>query len=181
MKIVAFDVKPREELKKEIDFEYADLDTLLQKSDIITIHVPGIPQTKNMVDEEQFSKMKDGVVLINTARGAVVEVDALTDALASGKVSAAGLDVLPEEPAIRDDTALLRERFREEYDMDALLADHVLLRQKNVIVTPHSAFNTTEAVRRILDTTVDNITAFERGEPENVVNAEDAGLDHERE
>lgn len=170
MELIAFDVVRKEGLEEEIGFEYVELDELLERADIITVHVPLNDETEGLLGAEQFQRMKEGVVLINTARGAIVDVEALTDALASGKVAAAGLDVLPEEPAIRDDTALLRERFREDYDMDALLADHVLLRQKNVIVTPHSAFNTTEAIQRILDTTVDNILSFEQGEPENLVN-----------
>lgn len=169
MELLAFDVVQKEELTDEIGFEYVELDELLPRSDVITIHVPLNDSTRGMIAGAQFDRMKDGVVLINTARGAIVDVEALTDALASGKVAAAGLDVLPEEPAIRDDTALLRERFRTEHDMDALLAGHVLLRQKNVIVTPHSAFNTTEAIQRILDTTVENIAAFDRGEPRNLV------------
>ncbi|MFP4623353.1 MAG: hydroxyacid dehydrogenase [Gemmatimonadota bacterium] len=172
MELVAFDVVRKEELADEIGFEYVELDELLGRADVVTIHVPLNDATRGMIGPEQFDRMKDGVVLINTARGAIVDVEALTDALADGKVAAAGLDVLPEEPAIRDDTALLRERFRKEFDLNALLANHVLLRQKNVIVTPHSAFNTTDAIQRILDTTVDNIVAFDAGEPENVVSAE---------
>lgn len=172
MELVAYDVVRKEDLAEEIGFEYAELEDLLGRSDVITIHVPLNDSTRGMIAAERFEQMKDGVVLINTARGAIVDVEALTDALANGKVSAAGLDVLPEEPAVRDDTALLRKRFRKDHDLSALLADHVLLRQKNVIVTPHSAFNTTEAIQRILQTTVENIAAFERGEPENLVEGE---------
>jgi D-lactate dehydrogenase len=169
MELLAFDVVKKEGAAAELGFDYVELEDLLARADVITIHVPLNDSTRGMIGEEEFERMKEGVVLINTARGAVVEVEALTNALASGKVAGAGLDVLPEEPAVRDDTALLRERFRQEHDMDALLADHVLLRQKNVIVTPHSAFNTTEAIQRILDTTVDNISAFGAGQPENLV------------
>ncbi len=172
MELVAFDVVQKEELTEELGFEYLELDELLGRADVITIHVPLNDSTRGMIGPEQFEQMKDGVVLINTARGALVDVEALTEALAGGKVAGAGLDVLPEEPAVRDDTALLRERFRRDHDLDVLLADHVLLRQKNVIVTPHSAFNTTEAIQRILDTTVENIVAFGRGEPDNLVDTE---------
>jgi D-lactate dehydrogenase len=113
--------------------------------------------------------MKDGVALINTSRGAVIDTEALMHALADGKVAAAGLDVLPEEPVIREEAELLRAAFSREHNLEALLADHILLRLRNVVVTPHSAFNTREAVQRIVDTTIDNIIAFAEGKPQNVV------------
>jgi len=89
-------------------------------------------------------------------------------ALAEGKL-AAGLDVLPEEPVIREEAELLRSVYERRHNLEDLLADHVLLRLRNVIVTPHSAFRTREAIQRILDTTVRNIDAFARGEPGNIV------------
>jgi D-lactate dehydrogenase len=80
-----------------------------------------------------------------------------------------GLDVLPEEPTIREEAELLRSIFQKKHNLEALLAGHILLRMRNVVITPHSAFNTHEAVGRILETTVENIDAFARGEPRNVV------------
>ncbi len=100
----------------------------------------------------------------------VLEVEpALLRALAEGKVAGAGLDVLPEEPAIREEAELLRSVFHREHNLEALLVDHILLQRRNVIVTPHIAFNTREAVQRILETTVQNILAFIRGQPQNIV------------
>ena len=113
--------------------------------------------------------MKDGAVLINTARGQVVHNQALVKALAEGKIAAAGLDVLPEEPVIREEAELLRSVYQRKHDLDALLADSVLMRLRNVVVTPHNAFNTREAVDRILDTTAENIEGFLAGEPVNTV------------
>lgn len=84
-------------------------------------------------------------------------------------MSAAGLDVLPMEPVIREEAELLRSVYEEKHDLSSLLADEVLARMRNVVVTPHSAFNTREAVRRILDTTVENIRAYVRGQPGNVI------------
>jgi D-lactate dehydrogenase len=84
-------------------------------------------------------------------------------------VAAAGLDVLPEEPTIREEAELLRSMFHEEHDLQAILAGHILLRLRNVIITPHTAFYTREAVHRILETTVENITRFAEGSPQNVV------------
>lgn len=162
MKVLAFDVKPREELKKDIDFEYVGLDVLLEQSDVITLHVPGIPQTENMIDSEQFSKMKDGVVLINTSRGTVVNIQAMVKALADGKVKGAGLDVLPEEPAVHEEAEMLRTIYQNEnkQKISSLLADNALMRMRNVIVTPHSAFFTNEAVDRIMNKTIENINSF---------------------
>jgi D-lactate dehydrogenase len=113
--------------------------------------------------------MKDGVVLINTARGSLVDTQALLHALADGKVAAAGLDVLPDEPSIREEAELLRSFFDKKHDLESLFANHVLLHMRNVIITPHSAFNTKEAVERILITTGENIIGFAKGELKNTV------------
>lgn len=107
--------------------------------------------------------------VINTARGDVIDTRALIQALTSGKVAAAGLDVLPDEPMMREEAELICSIFCDQYDLRNLVANHVLLRMRNVIVTPHSAFNTREAVSRIVRTTVDNIRAFLNGAPRNVV------------
>lgn len=160
MRVVAYDVRQREDLAEELGFPYLDLHDLLAESDVITIHVPGTESTQSLLSHEEFQKMKDEIVLINTSRGSVVDVKALTEALADGKVAAAGLDVLPDEPAVREEAELLRAAFRKQHDLDRLLADHLLLRLRNVYITPHSAFNTREAVQRIFDTTVKNITTF---------------------
>lgn len=171
MKLLAFDVKPKEDLPDELGFEYREkMIDVIAGSDVLTLHVPANEKTKNMISAEEFEAMKEGAVLINTSRGSVVNVRAMIEALASGKLKAAGLDVLPEEPVIGEEAELLRSAFTKEHDLETLLADHILLRLRNVIVTPHSAFNTREAVTRILDTTKQNIDAYIKGEPQNVVN-----------
>jgi D-lactate dehydrogenase len=169
MNVVAFDVIEDDEFAREMGFEYVPMDQLLEQSDIITLHVPENEKTHHLLSRDEFKKMKDGVILINTARGGVVEVNALIEALATGKVAAAGLDVLPEEPVIREEAELLRSFYQKEHNLDTLLADHILLRLKNVYITPHSAFNTKEAVMRILETTVENIEKYAGGQPRNVV------------
>lgn len=171
MEVIAFDVKPRADEAKSIGFEYRDMDELLRESDVISLHVPSNDKTRGMIDHEAFEKMKDGVVLINTSRGDIVEIQALVRALAERKIAAAGLDVLPEEPTIREEAELLRTVFEREHNLQTLLADHILTHMRNVIVTPHSAFNTREAVHRIIDTTIENIVAYDKGEPCNQVNA----------
>lgn len=174
MELLAYDVVRRDDLADEIGFAYVELDELLERSDVLTLHVPLNDATHGMLGREQFARMKDGVVIVNTSRGPIIDVEALTDALAEGKVAGVGLDVLAEERAVRDDRALLDESARSGHDTDTLLVNHLLLRQDNVLVTPHIGFNTREAVRRIVETTIGNILAFERGEPENVVTGGDA-------
>lgn len=169
MNVLAYDVEPDQEFAEQEGFDYVSFEDLLERSDIISLHVPLNDKTRAMIGEEEFERMKDGVVLINTARGQIVDVEALLFALSSGKVAAAGLDVLPEEPAIREEAQLLHRIFRERHDLRTVLADHVLLRMRNVIITPHSAFNTREAIGRILDTTVENIRAFVADAPINTV------------
>lgn len=168
MKVLAFDVKPREEIAREIGFDYVELKELLSRSDVISLHVPGSEKTKNMISTDEFAAMKEGAVLINTARGTIVDTRAMLGALAEGRLRAAGLDVLPEEPALSEEQELLRSYFHEQHKTDTLLADHILLRMRNVVVTPHTAFSTQEAVQRILDTTRKNIEGFIAGEPKNL-------------
>ncbi len=169
MEVLAFDVAPDDAFASRLRFRYVDMDTLLSRSDVITLHVPANERTHHLLSHHEFERMKDGVILINTARGSVVDVHAMVEALASGKVRAAGLDVLPEEPAIREEAELLHRVFHEKHNLEALLADHILLRLKNVVITPHSAFFTREALERILETTVENIEGFVRGHGRNVV------------
>lgn len=169
MNTLAFDMRPDPALEPKLGFRYVGMDELLKLSDIITLHVPANEKTFHMIDAEQFAKMKRGVVLVNTSRGTTVNIEALLHALADGRVSAAGLDVLPDEPVIREEAELLSSFFRKAHDMSTLLANHILLRMRNVYITPHNAFNTREAVERILDTTVSNINAFISGYPRNTV------------
>ncbi|XKH59117.1 NAD(P)-binding domain-containing protein [Halomonas sediminis] len=169
MDVLAFDINPDEGAAHELEFDYVAMDHLLRSADIITLHVPASSRTRHLIGAEAFEKMKDGVVLINTARGDVVDIRALARALAEQKVAAAGLDVLPYEPVIREETELLRSVYEENQDLSSLLANEVLVRMKNVVVTPHSAFNTREAVQRILDTTLENVRRFVEGKPVNVV------------
>ena len=169
METVAFDVKPKAEMADKLGFRYASLEDVLATADIITLHVRANPKTENLISTEQFNQMKDGVLLINTSRGSIVDTQALLKAIAEGKVAAAGLDVLPEEPVMREEAELLRSVYSKRHNLDTLLADHVLLRLRNVIITPHSAFNTHEAVQRIAETTIANIEAFTQGQPQAVV------------
>ncbi len=171
MEVLAFDVEPQDELAREVGFTYVDLPDLLSRADVVSLHVPATEATENMLSHDEFSVIKKGSVLINTARGSVVDTEAMLKALSDGRIAAAGLDVLEEEPTVREEGELLRSFFRERHKLDNLLADHLLLRMRNVIVTPHSAFNTRDALNQILQTTRDNVESFIAGEPRNLARA----------
>jgi D-lactate dehydrogenase len=171
MEVVAFDVHPDEEAARCLGFRYAAFERVLGEADVLTLHVPATPETRHLLSDRAFAAMKPGAVLINTARGNVVDVAALVRALADERLAAAGLDVLPEEPLIREEAQIFRAGGRQPQDLRALVANHVLLRFPNVLVTPHNAYNTEDAVRRIIETTLGNIEAFARGAPVNVVAA----------
>lgn len=172
MEVVAHDIQEDEEAAKRLGFEYVPFEELLERADIVTLHVPGSKKTEGLIGADEFKRMRDGVILINTSRGSVVDIRALTRALAEGKVAGAGLDVLPEEPVIREEAELLRSVYQRRRDLESLLAGHILMHLRKVIVTPHTAFNTVEAVQRIIDVTVENIKAFAQGEPKNLVMAQ---------
>ena len=149
MNVLAFNRSQSEE-GRQIG-TYVDLDTLLARSDIITLHCPLFPETEKIINAGSIGKMKDGAMLINTARGALVDEAALADALNSGKLRGAALDVVSREP---------------------IRQDNPLLSCKNCILTPHIAWAPIESRRRLLDTVVENIRAFLDGKPQNVVNLE---------
>jgi D-lactate dehydrogenase len=172
MKVVAYDLHPNDAAAARLDFAYKDLDRLLSDSDVVTLHVPSTSGTLRLISDREFSRMKPGAILINTARGHIVDVEALVRALADGKLRGVGLDVLPQEPLIREEAAIFhQEAVRDAEDFKALVANHVLLRFPNVIVTPHNAYNTEAALHRIIATTLANIEAFAQGKPQNVVSA----------
>ncbi len=169
MNIVAYDINKDEEFAKEIGFKYVEMDELFKESDIITLHVPYNKHTHHLINMETLSRLKKGVVLINTSRGAVVETDAIVEGLKQGVIAGAGLDVLEEEGPMFDHLIALGDSHPSAETLKTLLSNHYLIEHPNVIITPHNAFNTTEAVERILSTTVDNINAYKEGTPSNVV------------
>jgi len=169
MKVIGFDAFPNAELAQKFNFTYVLLEELLAASDIITIHVPYNKQTHHLINKENIGKIKKGAYLINTARGAIVETEALVEALKNGIIAGAGLDVLEEEGDMNDELALLSAPHPKEAELKIALENHYLINHPRVIVTPHIAFNTAEAVTRILDTTIENIKAFSSGSPTNVV------------
>jgi D-lactate dehydrogenase len=169
MKVISFDTHQDAELVQKFNFSYLPLEELLAASDIVTIHVPYNEHTHHLINKENIGKIKKGAYLINTARGAVIETEALIEALKNNIIAGAGLDVLEEEGDMSDEIALLSAPHPKEEELKIVLENHYLINHPRVIVTPHLAFDTTEAVERILDTTIENIKNFSAGAPTNVV------------
>ena len=154
MNVIAYDVIHDDAFAAQMGFPYVSLEELLAQSDIITIHCPYLPSTHHLINQQNIGLVKRGAYLINTARGAIVETQAMLGALKSGQLGGAGLDVLEEEAQMKEgDMSFVKE----------------IVAMPNVILTPHNAFNTKEAYLRIIDTSIDNIAAFVAGTPINLV------------
>lgn len=149
MKVLAYDSYHNPALENE-NCRYADLDEVLAQSDVIALHCPLFPETEGIVNKENIAKMKDGVIILNNSRGPLIVEQDLADALNSGKVAAAGLDVVSTEP---------------------IKGDNPLLGAKNCIITPHISWAPKESRQRLMDIAVNNLKAYLDGKPVNVVNA----------
>lgn len=171
MEVLAFDLRPDPLVAQALGFRYADLDEVLRGADVLTLHVPGGVGSSHLISDDELAAMKPGALLVNTARGGVVDPEALVRALVSGRLGGAALDVLPGESMIGDEAEIFRASHPpvDPGGLRTILADHALLRLPNVIVTPHIAYDTREALERIIATTIANIEAFARGAPRNLV------------
>jgi len=167
---LAYDVSPDKKFARKIGVKYVSLEKLLKESDIVSLHVPYMKETHHLINKEKIALMKKGSYLINTRRGAIVDTQALVGALKSGLLAGAGLDVFEEEEAVKDEASFLSAKDTTDHDLRNVIADHILVDMPNVIVTPHNAFNTKEALERILDTTVENVNKFLKRKPQNIVN-----------
>lgn len=192
MEVLAYDVKTQPLVAATLDFVYVSFEELLARSDVLSLYIPLLPDTRHLINRETLKLCKPGVVLINTARGALVDTDALLEGLESGQVGGAGLDVLEDERVLQQDSTRIiggeivshiqrsgspdaeeplqrRERVME---LGKLVRNSRLMERPDVIFTPHSAFNSTEAVARIDEQTVRNIQRFVEGAPVNLVPCE---------
>jgi len=160
MEIIAYDQKPDEEWAEERGVKYVSLEELLGQSDIISLHLPLTESTKYIINKENINQCKKGIYIINTARGGLIETEALLAGLNEGLVAGAGLDVLEGEEELQDEMKLLLSDQTKVSEFKKLLANHELLDLKQVIVTPHIAFNTKEAKEEIRQTTLENIKNF---------------------
>lgn len=169
MNVLAYDTMPDTKYAEEAGFSYVALPELFSKSDIISLHVPYNKETHHMINRDAIKIFKKGVYLINTARGEVVDTDALIEGLNNQTVAGAALDVLEGERELREEMELFAERADKSKDFKAIVQDHVLIDMKQVIVTPHIAFFTEEAKNEILKTTCENIRGFISSNPQNIV------------
>jgi D-lactate dehydrogenase len=188
MKVVAHDIERPPELAQQLSFEWVSLDELLARSDIISLHATLSAETYHVINRESLGKTKRGVIIINTARGALIETAALRDALESGHVGGAGLDVLQDERVLRQSVPdiiasdIIRHLRSDALAQEAHDADRIrelrelvlgdaLLARPNVVFTPHVAFNSEEAVARLREVTAENLKAYLAGSPRNFVPA----------
>lgn len=171
VRVVAYDPYPKEELARDHTFEYVSLEDLLKISDIVTLHAPFTPENKHMLSADRLRTMKPSAVLINTARGELVDTAALASALMKHQLAGAALDVLEGEQLLKmdEEVALLRGGELPEGSAQQSVAIMALNRLPNVIITPHNAFNTEEAIGRINSTTCQNIIRFWYGDVLNEV------------
>lgn len=170
MRVLAFDTRPQGILAEVLGFEYCPLDELLRQSDVVTLHLPLNPHTRHLLNAEKLALMKRGAIVVNTSRGGVVDSAALLQKLNEGHLSGAALDVLEGEEVITEDLVLLREVAEETFNKLRLAVEaYQLMHHPRVLVTPHIAFYSREALQRIIQTTVQNIGAFEAGHPQNVI------------
>jgi len=168
MEVLVTDVRQDSFLAELLNFRYVPVEQLLMNSHIITLHMPYLPATHHFLNAERLALVRKGALLINTARGALVDTDALLQALDNGTLAGAGLDVIEGEQYISEEQEMLRSTHPAEV-LRQIVRDHILLRRENVVFTPHNAFNSREALVRILDTTIENILGFFDGTPSNLV------------
>lgn len=148
MKVLAFDIHQSDSAK--VIGEYVTLDELFAQSDVIALHCPLFPETRGIINRVNIAKMKDGVIILNNSRGQLIVEQDLADALATGKVYAAGIDVVTSEP---------------------ISGDNPLLKAKNCLITPHISWASKESRQRLIEIAVSNLSAYQAGQPINVVNS----------
>jgi D-lactate dehydrogenase len=178
MRVLGHDSHPHPFHTELLDFAYADLDTIFEQADILTLHVPINPTTRSLLNSETIARCKPGVIIINTARGGLIDLDAAADALESGHIGGIGLDVLEDERIFHGGASnilgrQIAERVRVEESDDnelsrveeirRLMRSHRLLQHPNVVFTPHTAFNSHEAIRRICECAAQSIKTFIEG------------------
>ena len=169
MKVIVFDPYADTSLMDLLGCQSVPMDQLLKTSDVISLHTPLTRETKHIINSSAIAKMKKEVILINTARGGLIDTQALVNALISGRIGGVGLDVLEEEKTIKEEMQLISPEFSGSFDLRTIVANQMLYTKTNVIITPHNAFNSEDALRRILDTGVMNIDAFLHGRLVNAI------------
>lgn len=169
LEVVAFDPFPDAKFAEEAKIKYLSFEDLLKNSDIITIHCPYNANTHHLINRKNIEQIKKGAYLVNTARGGIVETEAIIEGVTKGILAGVALDVLEEEGDTKDELNLLREGHPAELALKTMLQNHLLMKMPNVLITPHNAFNSNEALLRILSTTLENIHCYHEGTEKNLV------------
>ena len=162
MTVLVHDAQPHPILEEVMGFRYVALDELLAASDVVTLHAPLVPATRGLFDRARFRSMKRGALFVNTARGALVDTEALLWALDTGILAGAALDVLEGEELLSDEAYMFRQG-RSMEQVQRVLVAHRLVERDDVLFTPHIAWFSREARTRILETTIANLRAFIAG------------------
>lgn len=171
MSVIAYDLYPDLNFAKENDFLYKSFNEVISQSDILSLHVPYSKENFHLINKEKISLMKKGVILINTARGELIDTDALMWGLKEKIIAGVGLDVLEGERELKEEFEILSNFSKAETikDYKTLLENRVLIDMPNVVVTPHIAFYSKEAEEGIIKITIENIKGFVNGHPQNLV------------
>jgi len=169
MNVLAYDVFPNASLASTLDFKYVPLAELLGNSDIVSLHCPLTKENEHLMNAETIRQMKKGAYLINTARGGLVETAALVEALHDGTLAGVGMDVFEEEGGTENEFGFVKNSAATREALSTILENDILMKMPNVLMTPHNAFNSKEALARILQTTIDNIKGFAEGKQVNLI------------
>jgi len=169
MKVVACDLFPDAKFAEENNFVYKNLPEVLQESDIITLHTPYTKENYHLINRENISQMKKGALIINTARGALIDTEALIWGIKEGVIGGAGLDVLEGERDFKIKNEIIYSDNSEKVDYKTIVENQILIDLPQIIVTPHIAFYSKEAEKEIIKTTAENILSFIKNTPINLV------------
>lgn len=169
MNVLAYDLYPKQEFIEKYNVKYVELDELIKNSDVISLHAPLTDSNFHLINEEKINMMKPHTIVVNTARGELIDSKALYEALSSNKIFGAGLDVLEAENILtKPETIVDFDYLTNDYIRQTLINER-LLKLHNVVITPHIAYNTKEAQDRILNITMNNIASFYEGKIVNNV------------
>lgn len=169
MKVLVYNHKQDQNLAEEMSFNYTNLDTLLADSDVISLHLPLTEKTHHVINTNNILKFKRGSYLINTARGELIDTEAILLGLEKEILEGVGLDVLEGEDKLTEETVMLNYKSPNLSTLKTVLGNHVLLNHPKVLITPHNAFNSKEALSKIINVTISNINNFLNNTLENLV------------
>lgn len=160
MNVIGYDPHPDQSFAAQVNLAYMSLEDLLKQADVISLHCPYTKETHHLINKANVGAIKAGAYLVNTARGAIVETEALVTALQDKHLAGYAADVLEEEGETKDELQLLAFGHPQEEELKTMLRNHILMKMPNVLITPHHAFNSQEALGRILSTTLENVRGY---------------------